>query len=1264
MLGDGKVFEFKEIYESINKAVAKRMYDTIHMYATHALVKEEIRQLRRNMPNIREEVQRVRTVKLVAEDIERLGVHLIGFDTPPVDGASVFVFDSVERPAEDWEMKSMLEAYGQYRESADCPYCDKPMKPFPDDTSKHPSLYCFEDDCPAAEHHGGEPCSGCPKFESKTNEFKERYPNPNLSPPRSIPCPKCGASMSEESDTDGHSCPECGYVDESKTNEADEVDRHEAEQTMKPQEEDTEVLPPDHMEDYSPEGEEEKGSKSKGTDNELTEIPDAKLDHDVKYESISIEEGADLYCPHCRENLGKAKEQARLVHCGTCGEKNIRNPEGSTQEACESTGPLFLCNACCKTFRNSSESRCTACESINVDRLVEEINPDKERLADLEDAVDTVLQDKYPDMGVPDVLDAVVSTQGSLTADERAEITRYIESVIDETKIEEAEEELTVGTRFKHEGGVWRVEDVGATQSKVRSETEDETGENIFVENNTILRNRVASVEVNKEAKVAEVVQTDEMDTKIIASYEKARAIGKSREEAVQIAVKDTNVVAPEIRNLLLRRGVDEEKGTVDLVKSMFDVKFTKDGKEEKTKYMAHDEAEVKQEMQKNPKVKVLTVKKIKEGKIREAADPDLWSKLVQSLERESDNRLEAVLNLMSQVWNGGFEQWIDNGYGAREGKEAVELLDEIGTSAAKSMSVLAQKALASEFAANYATLGEEEYDAATQELDGLDTIFYGSLADQLVKDLATHFNIGEPTENFSQAREGSQTDEKLSVGALKSTQAPVLTFDYQTAALPEEIMKDLAQTDYFQRSMVGSRIKLVNARGSVVMFAKDDDQEWHQWSDDYGFLAETRYIVWYKDLNDPTFKLRKFGKHGWVVSDSPSGAKAHVRATLDDEAPGNQFEIMKVELDEAEKRYPSMTPGEMDKPASEVQCPRCRRRTTYNINDDVFGCRDCGAKWDEMTGEVLPDDYAPPIAKDESKLEEARSGIEGAVQGYIVTYQPAIRAGRVLDKETGKSIYKRFRDVQDALLWRLKNSPKISEDDLDALNAGPEEPGSIDSPEDQKRLKNYFEQQGKLVADLLKNKGIKFEDWFTREEVSQAAESEYVDLPEDPELWLDQIEDKPNGQNIIAQMYVEDKGGGIVSPEVVWATLEDEYDIADAEALQDIVREKLINYEIDVAILKSYMQKYPMPGHRPGQMLPGEDYSKEDFAAIEDPMEDEDKKSWESKLKEEDEYTVAGKGIEDEQAAKDLARDKKGQVVVDAEDEKKFQVIVKKDTV
>ena len=60
--------------------------------------------------------------------------------------------------------------------------------------------------------------------------------------------------------------------------------------------------------------------------------------------------------------------------------------------------------------------------------------------------------------------------------------------------------------------------------------------------------------------------------------------------------------------------------------------------------------------------------------------------------------------------------------------------------------------------------------------------------------------------------------------------------------------------------------------------------------------LKEIRYDVWYRDNNDPTLGLIKFGKYG-VIADSPSEAKEHVRATLEDEVPGNKFEIMDVKL-------------------------------------------------------------------------------------------------------------------------------------------------------------------------------------------------------------------------------------------------------------------------------------------------------------------------------------------------------------------------------
>jgi len=40
----------------------------------------------------------------------------------------------------------------------------------------------------------------------------------------------------------------------------------------------------------------------------------------------------DLRCPNCDDNLGKDKENDALAHCGTCGEDNIYNPYGDTDD--------------------------------------------------------------------------------------------------------------------------------------------------------------------------------------------------------------------------------------------------------------------------------------------------------------------------------------------------------------------------------------------------------------------------------------------------------------------------------------------------------------------------------------------------------------------------------------------------------------------------------------------------------------------------------------------------------------------------------------------------------------------------------------------------------------------------------------------------------------------------------------------------------------------------------------------------------------------
>ena len=40
----------------------------------------------------------------------------------------------------------------------------------------------------------------------------------------------------------------------------------------------------------------------------------------------------DLRCPNCQDNLGKDRENDALAYCGTCGEDNIYNEDGHTDD--------------------------------------------------------------------------------------------------------------------------------------------------------------------------------------------------------------------------------------------------------------------------------------------------------------------------------------------------------------------------------------------------------------------------------------------------------------------------------------------------------------------------------------------------------------------------------------------------------------------------------------------------------------------------------------------------------------------------------------------------------------------------------------------------------------------------------------------------------------------------------------------------------------------------------------------------------------------
>jgi hypothetical protein len=49
----------------------------------------------------------------------------------------------------------------------------------------------------------------------------------------------------------------------------------------------------------------------------------------------------DLRCPNCEDNLGKDKENSALAYCGNCGEDNIYNEYGDTDDMDDEELALF-----------------------------------------------------------------------------------------------------------------------------------------------------------------------------------------------------------------------------------------------------------------------------------------------------------------------------------------------------------------------------------------------------------------------------------------------------------------------------------------------------------------------------------------------------------------------------------------------------------------------------------------------------------------------------------------------------------------------------------------------------------------------------------------------------------------------------------------------------------------------------------------------------------------------------------------------------------
>jgi len=137
---------------------------------------------------------------------------------------------------------------------------------------------------------------------------------------------------------------------------------------------------------------------------------------------------------------------------------------------------------------------------------------------------------------------------------------------------------------------------------------------------------------------------------------------------------------------------------------------------------------------------------------LKETHDEALWDGILKAIE-DKDSKWEAVVTLMAEVWNGGFEQWIDNGIAEEEGHLAIRMLHKIGTEAAEKMAALAEEAMRSDFYGmavtdrNIKNQSEEEFEHNAEQLDPLDNEFYGGLDDQLVKDLAAKLGVGKTDE-------------------------------------------------------------------------------------------------------------------------------------------------------------------------------------------------------------------------------------------------------------------------------------------------------------------------------------------------------------------------------------------------------------------------------------------------------------------------------------------------------------------------------------
>lgn len=193
------------------------------------------------------------------------------------------------------------------------------------------------------------------------------------------------------------------------------------------------------------------------------------------------------------------------------------------QKKNESTEPLWLCNNCDKTFRNSV-NECTFCLS----NMTERITPISEG-----DDVPFDEDGKF----------------AGLTKGQVGDLQGYIEDLTDNYEGVEV-------YNIERRDGIYRVD--FEYWSERRQKESHDTIYCTFRPDGPA-DGRLVDFEVNESTN--ECGDRDMAD-EIISVYQKHRSAGRSREEAVQAAVKSTGreVTASAVRNLLMKKGIREQE--------------------------------------------------------------------------------------------------------------------------------------------------------------------------------------------------------------------------------------------------------------------------------------------------------------------------------------------------------------------------------------------------------------------------------------------------------------------------------------------------------------------------------------------------------------------------------------------------------------------------------------------------------------------------------------------------------------------------------